>query len=448
MELEPGNGRDGRACLDGRRKHLGTAVDRDDRPAPAPPRGPLEQVHRDVHAAGPDVEECQLAAVGGDGVDRGLAQARATEPPVDPAEVTQVAEQRRQVVQRPVEQLDPIGHAIHPGETTPADYDGRVIVVAGEALIDLLVQPNGSVAAVPGGGPYNTARTIARLGGEVAYLGRLSTDRFGQRLRAELAADGVDLRFVESTDDATTMAIAELDDHGVATYRFLTEGTSAPGLSEAAAEAAFAAPFSALHVGTLGLVLEPLADVLLDAWTSNGTEIRMIDLNIRPAAIHHAKAFRGRMDRILAAGHVFKASVEDLAFLYPDTDPIRAAEYVKECADATVLVTNGAASVYIVGPDPSTGEAGRRFVRPFADRPQVIEVPVPAVPVTDTVGAGDAFGGAFLAWWIEHGLGHHDLSEPGALVEAVTRAIEVASLTVQRPGADPPRRSEVGWPPL
>ena len=44
-----------------------------------------------------------------------------------------------------------------------------MIVVAGEALIDLLVHPDGRLAATPGGGPFNTARTIARLGGTVAY---------------------------------------------------------------------------------------------------------------------------------------------------------------------------------------------------------------------------------------------------------------------------------------
>ena len=86
-----------------------------------------------------------------------------------------------------------------------------MIIVAGEALIDRIVQPDGREVAVPGGGPFNTARTIGRLGGEVAFLGRLSTDRSGMALRAALAADGVDLRWVASTDAATTEAIAELD---------------------------------------------------------------------------------------------------------------------------------------------------------------------------------------------------------------------------------------------
>lgn len=321
-----------------------------------------------------------------------------------------------------------------------------MIVVAGEALIDLLVQPGGIVSAVPGGGPYNTARTIGRLGGEVAFLGRLSTDRFGQRLRTELAADGVDLRFVESTDDPTTMAIAELDADGSATYRFIAEGTSAPGLSARVAAVAFNTFPITVHLGTLGLVFEPMADVLLRECNAYGSHLTMVDLNIRPAAIRDRTTFMGRMDRVLAAAHIIKASVEDLAYLYPGVDPLRAAEHAKECADATILVTNGAESVFIVGPQGSVGAAGRRFVRSLPARPSVIEVPVPRVPVVDTVGAGDAFGGAFLAWWTVHGLGRNELADADAVVEAVARAIDVASITVQRAGADPPRRAEVGWP--
>ena len=58
-----------------------------------------------------------------------------------------------------------------------------MIVVAGEALIDLILYPDLRLTAVAGGGPFNTARTIGRLGGEVAFVGRLSTDRFGVMLR-------------------------------------------------------------------------------------------------------------------------------------------------------------------------------------------------------------------------------------------------------------------------
>ena len=38
-----------------------------------------------------------------------------------------------------------------------------MIVVVGEALVDLVVSPDGQVAARPGGSPFNAARSLARL---------------------------------------------------------------------------------------------------------------------------------------------------------------------------------------------------------------------------------------------------------------------------------------------
>src|ERR1700719_2383586 len=68
---------------------------------------------------------------------------------------------------------------------------GSVIVVAGEALIDLVVGTGGQVDARPGGGPYNAARTLARLGAETTFLGRLADDGFGHLLRDRLTGEGV-----------------------------------------------------------------------------------------------------------------------------------------------------------------------------------------------------------------------------------------------------------------
>ena len=74
---------------------------------------------------------------------------------------------------------------------------------------------------------------------------------------------------------------------------------------------------------------------------------------------------------------------------------------------------------------------------------------MPAVEVVDTIGAGDAFGGAFLAWWSGHGLTGADLGRCGPVGEALQAAAEVASLTCARAGAEPPWLAEVhdrpGW---
>jgi fructokinase len=66
-----------------------------------------------------------------------------------------------------------------------------VILVAGESLIDLIVEPEGSVRASPGGRPVQCRPTIARLGHPTRFLGRFPTDPFGRRLTGRLSGDGV-----------------------------------------------------------------------------------------------------------------------------------------------------------------------------------------------------------------------------------------------------------------
>ena len=302
-----------------------------------------------------------------------------------------------------------------------------MIVVAGEALVDLILHPDGRLAAVPGGGPFNTARTIGRLGVDVAFLGRLSTDRFGGILAGALTSDGVDLRWVTKTEAPTTLAVAELDAAGAATYRFHLAETSAPGLTLEDALAVLRSAPHALHVGTLGLVIDPMASALAAAvGRADRSTLVMVDPNCRPRVIVDREAYLARLRGVLARADVVKVSADDLTYITPDAPPLDAARLLLGDGAGVVLLTDGARAVTVLAED-------------FA-----FELPVPAREVVDTVGSGDAFGGAFLARWVERGSGRADLADPAALRDAVTLAIEVASLTCGRPGADPPRRSELG----
>jgi fructokinase len=302
-----------------------------------------------------------------------------------------------------------------------------MIVVGGESLIDLIVYPGGRLAAISGGGPFNTARTIGRLGGSSAYLGRLSTDRFGRALLDRLVLDGVDCRLVQSTDDPTTLAVAELDDSGAANYRFYLEGTSAPGLSDDDLAERLPVGTSALHVGTLGLVLEPMGTTLESLVRGAPDDVVvMVDPNCRPSATSDPAALRARVQRLAVRADVIKASHDDLAFLYPGSDAAAAAGALLEAGPSAILVTDGGKSVRIV-------------VRGGA----AIDLAVPRVDVVDTVGAGDAFGGAFLGSWIERGLGRASLADPERLRPSVEFAIRVASETCRRAGAEPPTAAEM-----
>lgn len=308
-----------------------------------------------------------------------------------------------------------------------------MIVVAGESLIDLVVRADESIGATLGGGPFNVARALGRLGVPVAFVGRLSTDAFGRRLRAALEADGVDLSLTRSTDDPTMLAIAELDAAGGATYRFHSAGTAAAGFLASDVPHGLPAGVTALHVGTLGLVLEPVGSTIETMVATVGDDVLvMADPNIRPTAIADPKGYRDRLARVLARVDVLKVSVDDLAWLAPRTDPERAAANLVREGPAIALVTDGKRPVRVVAATGTTA------------------IPVPAVKVADTIGAGDAFCAGFLAAWSMESRGRADLTDRDAVIAATRVAVAVGSATTMREGADPPRRADLpgvigGW---
>jgi fructokinase len=302
-----------------------------------------------------------------------------------------------------------------------------VILVAGEALYDLVLQgDDDDLRGHPGGGPFNTARTIGRLEVPVAYLGRLSEDRFGERLLGMLGDDGVDLGAVVRTNEPTTLALAEVDADGVARYRFYERETAAAGLTPEAALAALPDGVDYLHVGTLGLALEPVADAVeavVDRLADRA--LVAVDPNIRPWVIGDERAYRARMDRVLGRSHVVKVSEEDLDWLHPDLAPVEAVRALLDKGPTLGLLTRGPSGALVV------------------TRTAEVAVPAPRAKVVDTIGAGDAFGGGFLAWWSERGLARDDLGTVDLAVEATAFACLVAARTCSRPGASPPYRSEL-----
>ena len=302
-----------------------------------------------------------------------------------------------------------------------------MIVVGGEALVDLVIDPDGSVNAKLGGGPFNAARAIGRLGSEVAFLGALSRDRFGTLLHRQLVADNVRDSLVQFTDLPTTLASAELDSHGAASYHFYLAETAAPNLHPRP----LPEDLTILHVGTLGMVLQPMASTL-EAVVADLTEdvFVVLDPNCRPRVTSDRVGYMARLQRMLCRVDVVKVSTDDLDFI-SSRDPAAGVQMLLEGGARVVLHTDGGRSVHI--------HSAKTHV----------EVPVPVVEVVDTIGAGDAFGGAFAAWWDQAGLGRDDLDDGDALNAAVVAAVEVAAVSCTRVGAQPPRRDELGgkWSP-
>lgn len=296
-----------------------------------------------------------------------------------------------------------------------------MILVAGEALVDLVIEPDGRVTAALGGAPFNTARACGRLGAEVAFLGTLSSDRFGTLLARQLATDGVDIALAPRTELPTTLAAAELDERGAAEYRFYIDGTSAPQLTRPAESRP-----DVVFTGGLGLVLQPMADTidaLVAEWAADA--MVMVDVNCRPKVVADRDVYVERAMRVIGNADVVKVSDEDLAYLMPGVELATAATELLAAGPKAVLVTAGGGATRIVTDD---GEAA---------------VAVQPVEVVDTIGAGDSFGAGLLAWWTAAGLGVAEAGDLDRLVPAVAAANAVAGVVVGRRGADPPWRREL-----
>ena len=301
-----------------------------------------------------------------------------------------------------------------------------MILVAGESLIDLIIGPDDGVHASPGGGAFNTARTIARLGQPARFLGRFSADPFGELLIRKLVQDGVELAAPGRVAEPTALAIVALGGQGVPEYWFHITQTASFVLDRPTAQRALQADVTAVHVGTLGLVVDPMASELERLVERLSPEVLLLlDPNWRAQAIPDADTHRARLRRLLTRTDILKTSAEDLSFLVPGCGIADAARILLDWGARCVLVTDGPSSIHaFTGSDELAAQ-------------------VPSVDVVDTVGAGDAFGGAFLAWWTERGLARENLVHSPQLLAAVTAAARVASLTCARAGAEPPWRHEL-----
>ncbi|MFD0314267.1 carbohydrate kinase family protein [Streptomyces flavalbus] len=301
-----------------------------------------------------------------------------------------------------------------------------MIVVAGEALIDLVPQGTGALASLRpalGGGPYNTAVALGRLGSPTAFCSRTSRDAFGEALLDGLRTAGVDVSAVQRGPEPTTLAVATLDGDGSAAYSFYVDGT---------ADRLFAAPdrlpegTRAVSFGTCSLVLEPGASAyeeLMRAASARGV-FTALDPNIRPGLIPDADAYRARFRNWLPSVSLLKLSEEDARWLGGTPREWLAA------GPSAVVVTRG-------------GDGLTAFTRDGGEH----SVPGEKVAVVDTIGAGDTVNAALL-----HGLATWDALSPEALADLSpghwTRllgfAARAAAVTCSRAGAEPPYAAEVG----
>jgi fructokinase len=311
------------------------------------------------------------------------------------------------------------------------------IVAAGEALMDMIVQPDGCLMPHNGGAVYNLARALGLAGAGTMYLNPLSADRFGQGLRHALHLAGVQCVPGEPVAQPTSLAVVGVDAQGKAAYSFYREGvadrqTSSPELTRHCLQ------LPALQVVCTGcLALMPADRNTYLPWLQSmrdaGKTI-VVDANLRPAVVADMAAYRSSVMSALQLAHVVKASDDDLLHLgFTQPDPIDAARtLMRQTGALWMALTLGPNGAVLLGADGRAWHAAETT----------------PVTIADTVGAGDCFLAGVLGAWLHlprtDGRPLHAARWSDEQLQTLLRwGVASATLCVQRPGCQPPSRTEV-----
>lgn len=289
------------------------------------------------------------------------------------------------------------------------------LLVFGEALTDFVRTGERSWHSVAGGACWNVARVAATLGVPTGWGGAVSGDLFGQEIVEKSRAADLDLRFLQQVDRAPLIAMVH--QASPPQYFFLGDNSADLAFDERLLPPGWQDACELAHFGCISLVRQPLGAKLLDIaerLKQKGKKISF-DPNYRKLM---GPDYPALFERIARIADIIKASDEDLSQIYPDLSAAAALARVRQLAPgARLLYTRGAQGLVLHGPEGSIEQAAFK------------------VAVADTVGAGDACIGGFLASLMQRP------DQPAA--EHLKFAAATAAAVCMHSGAYAPDRSEV-----
>jgi fructokinase len=289
------------------------------------------------------------------------------------------------------------------------------LVVFGEALTDFIRDDDGLWRDVPGGSCWNVARTAARLGLPTGYAGAVSRDPFGEALMRLTREAGLDLRFTQQVDKSPLLAM--VFSKSPPRYFFVGDDSADLAFDIEALPDGWLEAAECVHFGCISLVRQPHAGrlvALAERVHAAGKRI-CYDPNMRNLM---GPDYLATAHRMAAVASSIKVSDEDLAGLFPALDRDAAVRELRALAPrADILLTLGGQGMMLL-------RDGRELRQPAFP-----------VAVVDTVGAGDASMGGWVA---------SQLLSPEAPAEVhLAFAAATASVVCGRSGAYAPTAQEV-----
>ncbi|HSD28980.1 MAG TPA: ribokinase [Vicinamibacteria bacterium] len=295
------------------------------------------------------------------------------------------------------------------------------VVVVGSSNIDLVMKmarlprvgetvTDATFVQAFGGKGANQAVGAARAGGEVAFVGCVGDDAYGQQVRGSLEADGIDTRFVFTEPGVASGTALILVGGGGENYISV-----APGANDRLTPAHVDRAREAIEGAAIVVTQCEIPPETIEHVVALGAELgKPVLLNLAPAR-RLSDAALSRLT-LLAVNETEAESLTGRR-VASDREVQEAAGALLAKGPRTVVLTLGARGAYV-------GAEGVRSL-----------VPGFAVEAVDTTAAGDVHGGALAV----------ALVEGRPVLEAVRFANAAAALSVTRLGAQPsaPRRSDI-----
>ena len=298
------------------------------------------------------------------------------------------------------------------------------VVALGELLIDFApVSTNAAgyptLAAQPGGAPGNFLAALQTYGCTTALIGKVGADRFGELLKATLAEKGIGTRGIVADPAVfTTLAFVTLDATGNRAFSFARKPGADTCLRSEEIDYKLLDDCKVFHFGTLSLTNDPAHSATQAAVSYAKKQGKRIsfDPNLRKPLWPSETAAKEQIEWGLHQADVVKISDEEVGFLW-GLSPEEGADYIlKNFGVKLVFVTCGPNGCIFKNQN-ACGTAPS----------------LEGIPVSDTTGAGDIFGGSALWKVLSLGKAPGDLSE-AELREVTTFACTAAGLSTTRSG--------------
>jgi fructokinase len=298
------------------------------------------------------------------------------------------------------------------------------IICFGEALIDFKAEGHLQFKGYEGGSPMNVAIAASRLGTKVGFATQISTDMFGQALKAYLKQNEVDISLLEESDAPTTLAFVSEKD-GDAHFSFISNG-AADTLYNPQPRPILPTSIKFVQFGSKSLLDEPTSSSITDIVAMHQDKaVIVFDPNCRPALIHDKRHYEKSLKKWLELSTIVKVSTQDLEWLYPSKSSESIANDWLKLGPKAVIVTNGGEGVHLYRKNQKPIFAASKNVK-----------------VVDTVGAGDTFTGGIMVSLLELNKALEMLS-PDDWKNTLSFAAHAAAFNCTKAGANPPTRKEL-----